>query len=197
MKKSLLILCFVLCSGIVSADAQIIRGSSSIRTVERNRKSRTLDSKRYPCYQGEINVGYGMGGDSLSRFTFETVNGVRINRYLFAGVGVGVSYFTEEYVVMMPVSAALRGYYPVTKRFAPYVSLDLGYTVNPTGDNDYPGGFYMAYGIGFNYGKLNFALGFQRFSYTGYDEIWNGSYTESVENTSHPHTFQVKIGVKF
>lgn len=212
MKRFTAILCFLLLAGVVAADAQIYRGKSSIRTINRTRK---VSSSKYPCYQGEVNLGYGYSpnylpenGDAeyynaeyyntLSRGTFETVNGVRINPYLFAGIGIGIACFYEEAdEVLMPVSASLRGYYPVTKRFEPYVALDLGYSCKLYDLNDYDGGFYMAYGIGFNYGKLNFGIGLQRLIYTDEVSVWRGEYYDYYYKSYPKHTLQIKVGVKF
>ena len=52
---------------------------------------------KLPRYQGEVAFAYGLAvsegtGDLFPRIVFETVHGVRINPYLFAGVGLGINY---------------------------------------------------------------------------------------------------------
>lgn len=62
------------------------------------------DKQRFgklPRYQGEFAFAYGLAvsegmGDLVPRIVFETVHGVRINPYLFAGVGLGINYFYKD-----------------------------------------------------------------------------------------------------
>ena len=53
-------------------------------------------------YQGDVNIGYGLGigGYAVNRFHVETVHGARINPYLFAGAGIGLSYFDNGRAVI-------------------------------------------------------------------------------------------------
>lgn len=197
-----------LLTGIWSADAQIITGSTYSSTTE------YASSAKNTRYQGELNFGYGLGGrasdDSnkedayFSRVFIETVHGMRINDYVFAGIGAGFQYaydkknligFDEDGVGFIPVFLDLKGYYPVTDDFAPYVAVDLGYGLPVMGsDGGYgtklKGGFYASYGIGLNYKKLNFGLGWQHQSFK-YD------YDGQVGDSFGVNSFFVKIGLKF
>ncbi len=164
-------------------------------------------------YQGELNVGYATGGKlkmefegesekmktDFSRPLLETIHGVRVGDYLFGGVGVGVQYAygvlskeAEESAkwntAMMPIFLNLKGYYPVTKNFAPYISLSLGattvlasdantsesnsgsrpghdglgidkYNWSNSSETKLKGGFYCDFGVGFTARKFNFGLG--------------------------------------
>lgn len=177
---------------VTNASAQIVRGSSSVSSVSSAQKSKK-GPKTGLHYQGELNFGYGLAGKlkeegydekfdaNYSRVFFETVNGVRINPYVFAGVGVGVQYSFDWENVTLPVFAALRGYYPVTDRFAPYVAVDLGYSpmLNSSGSD---GGFYAAYGLGLTFGKLNFGFGWQH---------------QTIDDEVKVNSFVVKFGLKF
>lgn len=162
-------------------------------------------------YEGELNVGYGFGGTfSLSgvsgnatygRPFIETVHGARITPYAFVGAGLGVQYATdtEWQTAVMPVFLNLKGLYPVTKDFAPYLSVDLGYSVglSSTGyifsENEctLKGGFYASCGIGLSYKRLNFGLGLQH----------QGMKIEDLYSDIGIHasvnSFFLKIGVKF
>lgn len=185
MRKFLLTILIAAVAGITSSTAQIIRSHSSVSTTEsKSRKG----SKQGIHYQGELNFGYGLGGNTkedgekfdaeYSRVYLETVHGVRINPYAFAGIGVGAQYALDWEEVTLPVFAALRGYYPVTERFAPYVAVDLGYSPALTSSI---GGFYAAYGLGLNFGVLNLGFGWQ---HQEFDE-------QSI------NSFTVKLGFKF
>lgn len=184
--------------GIWSANAQIISGSTYSSSTE---YTSTVKNTRY---QGELNFGYGLGGNvkvdgekydaKFSRAFIETVHGMRINEYAFAGLGFGFQYayddenFNAEGIGMIPLFLDLKGYYPVTDSFAPYVAIDLGYGLPVIGadDGDLKGGFYASYGIGLNYKKLNFGLGWQHQGFKYGDGEGFGV-----------NSFFVKIGLNF
>lgn len=191
MKKILLTVLMIAVAGIAEATAQIYRSHATVSTSQS--KGRKSGKRQGLHYQGELNFGYGLAGKlkeegydekfdaNYSRVFFETVNGVRINPYVFAGVGVGVQYSFDWENVTLPVFAALRGYYPVTDRFAPYVAVDLGYSpmLNSSGSD---GGFYAAYGLGLTFGKLNFGFGWQH---------------QTIDDEVKVNSFVVKLGLKF
>lgn len=202
MKKiCLLALAALICSS--ASYGQILKSSTMV--VEKKQKNATR-------YQGELNFGYGMGGtvkDSdgdkadakFSRVFIETVHGMRINQYAYAGLGFGFQYaydtdnFNEDGVGVIPIFLDLKGYYPVTDTFAPYVAVDLGYGLPVIGtdaayDLTLKGGFYASYGIGLNYKKLNFGLGWQ---HQGFKYEYKGENGDGFSVNS----FFVKIGFKF
>ena len=94
---------------------------------------------KLPRYQGEVAFAYGLAvsegtGDLFPRIVFETVHGVRINPYLFAGVGLGINYFYKDlYIynywgsilegyrggIVLPVFANVKGYLPISRKVAP------------------------------------------------------------------------------
>lgn len=179
-------------------------------------------------YQGELNLGYAVSGKlkltdedgdmekfktNYSRPIIETVHGVRITKYAFVGAGVAVQYAfgkidsseenSEKWDTMMiPVFLNLKGYYPVTEDFAPYISLNFGSSIcamsgmtQSYGSYDYQmkGGFYGEYGIGFNYKRLNFGLGLQH-------QTMKMVYTErnySDEEKWSVNSFYMKVGLTF
>ncbi len=183
---------------------------TTVTRVNREKTYQTSSHKVDIWYEGELNVGYGMGGTikidgesadaKYGRPFIETVHGVRITEYAFAGVGVGFQYACDKQwkVGMMPVFLDLKGYYPVTEHFAPYVAIDFGFSSGVVGTKDFAdeegmdlkGGFYASYGIGLNYKRLNFGLGWQhqgmKFKYEG----------ESSDGFS-VNSFFVKVGLKF
>ena len=65
-------------------------------------RTRSDIAGNFPKYQGEIAAAYGLGVGRVSEFIntdrilFETVHGIRINPYLFTGLGLGFDYFYES-----------------------------------------------------------------------------------------------------
>lgn len=181
-------------------NAGINFGASNTRgTRSDDRSSQGKGDKRYPRYQGEVNVGYGFGGKvkiegekfdaEYGREFVETIHGIRINKYAFAGLGAQLQYIDDPEVLMLPLFIDLKGYYPIGKRFAPYIFVDLGYSLGVSdGDGDLDG-FFASYGLGINYGKLDFGLGWQHQTTYSYHE--GGGYDASV------NSFFLKVGVKF
>lgn len=169
-----------------SVSAQVLKSSTMV--VEKKRTT--------SLYQGEFNVGYGFGGTmsgdggsidaNYSRIFVETVHGVRILPYLFTGIGIGAQYAPDAETATVPIFLDVKGYYPVTDKFAPYIALDFGYSPVVSGDVD--GGAYISYGVGLNYGKLNFGLGwqYQGVHVYGYDDL-----------KASINSFFLKVGVKF
>lgn len=118
-------------------------------------------------YQGELNFGYVVDGD-YSRPFIESIHGVNISGYAFAGVGLGLQYVYNEdrKDVRIPLFVNLKGMYPVTENFSPYITLSLGYNFL-TGIGAYKrfldgvGGFYNDLGVGIKYKAFNLSLGMQ------------------------------------
>ena len=128
---------------------------------------------KFPRYQGEFAFAYGLAvsegtGDLFPRIVFETVHGVRINPYLFAGVGVGVDYFYKDLYIynnwgrvlegyrggtVLPVFANVKGYLPVSRTVALNLSWDLGAAIGIGGY--FSGGteFYTSIGPGVTFGR--------------------------------------------
>lgn len=205
MKKLFILIAAALVAAPVVAFAQ----KTTVTRVNREKTYKTSTRSVDIWYEGELNLGFGTGGTikaggesadaKYARPLIETVHGVRITKYAFAGVGVGFQYAYDDQwkVGMMPVFLNLKGYYPVSEHFAPYVSIDLGYGAGVVGTKDFgeegldlKGGFYASYGIGLNYRRLNFGLGWQhqgmKFKYAG--ESGDGFGVNS---------FFVKVGLKF
>ncbi len=200
--KKLFIAAFVLLLSAPCALAQ----KTTVTNINRERIYKTQEHSVNIWYEGELNVGYGMNGTikadgesedaKYGRPFIETVHGVRITKYAFAGVGVGFQYATEPEIGMLPVFLDLKGYYPVNDNFAPYVAIDLGFSTGVVGTKDFDGygtdlkgGFYASYGIGLNYKRLNFGFGWQ---HQGLKEEYEGESDDYSINS-----FFVKIGLKF
>lgn len=85
-------------------------------------------------YQGEIQAGYAFGtGDSkIDHAGVSMINGWRFNRYLSAGLGIGLDYYFKNgySFVSLPVFANVKGYLPVSDKASLFASLDCGYSVS-------------------------------------------------------------------
>ena len=178
--------------------------------------------KRGIRYQGEVNVGYGFFATQDVSFSdgflyyiynrlggryllFETVHGIRISPHLFTGIGVKMcanenAYFDTAY---LPIFVDVK-YYPINSTFAPYIALDLGYSLQlyQLHSNDAymkedsnPFGFHGMAGIGFNYKYLNVGLGcqIQQILNLDYDYHSDRLIDKKILNTS----LFLKVGVKF
>ncbi len=218
MKKLLCAMIVLVWCGLVGAEAQVYRSSSTVVSSQKSSKV----SKTGIRYQGEFNFGYATGGklnykdaDSektdFSRPFIETIHGVRmLNDYLFVGVGVGVQYaygdvypdsdsgFTWD-TVSIPLFVNVKGYYPVSGNFAPYLSLSMGGSIFATSafdDDDLEekmkGGFYTTFGAGFTYRKLNVGFGLMHQSMKLVDTYDDEEYFKGSVNS-----FYVQLGFKF
>lgn len=111
-------------------------------------------------YQGEVDLGFAVGGDEATGPILETVHGIRITKYAFAGVGVGLHYLIQDGDPLVPVFADFKFYYPVNKNIAPFLNIDAGSEVCN-------GGAYLSAGVGLNYKRWNFSVGIRMNDYSG------------------------------
>lgn len=205
MKKIMLFLAVALLSAPAASFAQ----KMTVTNINREKTYKTTEHRVEIWYEGELNLGYGLAGKlkgdldgdaKYSRPFIETVHGVRITKYAFVGAGLGFQYATDKAweVGMMPVFLNLKGYYPVSEHFAPYVSVDLGYGIGVTGTKDFAeeegldlkGGMYASYGIGLNYKRLNVGLGWQH-------QGMKAEYDGDEAGKFRVNSFFVKVGLKF
>ena len=90
-------------------------------------------------------------------------------------------------LLFVPVYLNLKGYYPVTEIFHPYVNLSLGYAVSPYKFNGgLYGGFYNDFGLGFTAKVFNFGFGLQHQSVK---DFWLDKYINN--------SFYIKFGLKW
>lgn len=143
MKKALLVVCAVLCSMLV-ASAQF--------------KPKPFEMKIK--YRGEVSVGGAFAGkmnvdayffsikmkSALSRPYLETVHGVMISDYIFAGGGLGLQYYAGKIgavagdisvkegkhtwgALTIPLFVNLKGFFPINDDLKPFLNLGLGGTI--------------------------------------------------------------------
>ena len=123
-------------------------------------------------YQGEVDFGYsiGVGTFAMGRANLHTIQGLKIGSYFSTGIGIGLDYYlVNANELMMPVYLNLKGYIPVTEKFSPYFSLDLGVGIGVTSGLQGSSGEVLTPAIGIRAGKFKAQLGYnmQRISESG------------------------------
>lgn len=168
---------------------------------------------KLPRYQGEVAFAYGSAvsegmQDLFPRIVFETVHGVRINPYLFAGVGLGINYFYKDIYfsngwniyelgnsgTVLPVFANVKGYLPVSRKAALNLSWDLGAAIGIGGYFNEGTEFYTSIGPGVTFGRQSggvrgdFSIRFQHMG-----EGLNASCSASESDSKiRPANFQTR-----
>ncbi len=125
-----------------------------------------------PHYVGEFTLGYGTtnkyNGINFynGRALIGMVHGVQVSQYLQVGVGMDVGLKTHYYKghgmrMMFDVYADIRGMYPVTKDFSPFIDMGYGvyYEAMPWNNK---GAFFFQFGPGLRYKKLHYSFGLQK-----------------------------------
>ena len=146
-------------------------------------------------YKGFLDFGYtvGVGDFEEDRIEFSTSHGYQFNPHFYAGIGVGLSYFTDAEVLGVPIFAHIRANL-LDKAISPYVDFRIGYS--PTEDVK---GFYMAPSIGCKINSFNISLGYVMQKapvyYYGYSGGYYGYYYE--ESSENLGGFNFKVGFEF
>lgn len=107
-------------------------------------------------YQGDVQVGYsiGIGLLPMDRINIHMINGIRINKYLSTGLGLGVDYYNikdadySDSELIMPIFLNTKGYLPVSNKTSLFLSLDLGFSVGLTEGVSEMNAFMMTPAIG-------------------------------------------------
>lgn len=112
---------------------------------------------------------------TTAAFTFQTVNGYKFNRRLFAGLGVAADLYATQTII--PIFASIRADFLNQGRFIPFYFADGGYGLDITSSTtniSYKGGAMFATGIGFKVPLHNGAGFLVSFGY----RLQKGSTTE-------------------
>ena len=145
-----------------------------------------------PKYMGEIHIGYGTSGEIngvkayMGRAMLGTLQGMQISNYLSAAFGVDAvmmthRWDTEDMRFAINSYFDVRGYYPVTDRFAPFLDLGLGAQLHVQPWESNTPYFFCQFGPGIKYRKFVFSCGLQQL------DIGDNGLT----------TFYVKTGISF
>ncbi len=121
-------------------------------------------------YQGELLTGFGAGlGDlPMDRIYLQTIQGVRISKYLYTGVGVGLSMimpYTFSYnlpELFMPIYLNIKSYLPVGEKTSMFASLNVGGSFGLTEGVVGTRGIMVCPAVGVSIkNKVNISLGYE------------------------------------
>ncbi|MFI3260018.1 MAG: hypothetical protein R3Y16_07995 [Rikenellaceae bacterium] len=120
-------------------------------------------------YQGEVQTGFGIGTGLLAmdRIFLQTIQGVRVNENLSAGLGIGLNMimpYEFDYSLpelFMPIFVNVKGYLAVNENTSMFASLDLGGAFGLTEGVTGISGVLFAPSVGVSLnGKVNISLGY-------------------------------------
>ncbi|MBR6715361.1 MAG: hypothetical protein IKI83_02830 [Prevotella sp.] len=132
-----------------TVEAQFVNADKSGKV--KNVSSSTFDGNGPERgYKGFIEGGYtvGVGDYKSGRAELITTHGYQFNNYIFAGVGAGAKYYTDDELWAFPIYADVRANI-LNHSISPFVDLKIGYAA---GDVD---GFLLIPSIGCRYGFNN------------------------------------------
>lgn len=151
-------------------------------------------------YQGEVMLGAGFELESeMGYLQLEMINGLRINRYLSAGVGGGVSVSMGDEAFLFPIYVNATGHFPVAKKLDLKAGLNLGTKLDYAYGES--GGFLLRpeFGIGIRFTErfcLNIALKYEFYTYR-YDLIPEGNWIGPVDVRLKYNQIGLKLGFEF
>lgn len=180
---------------IFAAFAALLIGLPAIASTPAGSYDEELRGRSKPTsqirHQVEVSAGFITGGNlktklfgnvatNLSRPTLDIVYGARFNPYLFAGIGTGLQYAYGECNLIhhfdvgspdkwgalgIPLYVNVKGYYPVSRLVAPYITLSIGHAFIATsnfsqeGYGKLNGGLYCKFGAGVTISNFTLSLG--------------------------------------
>lgn len=112
-------------------------------------------------YHTDVMGGYNMGFGNWSAggWSLHTIQGVLINPWIAAGLGLGIDQYAELSGAALPIYVSVKGMLPTASRFTPFVSAGGGYCVGLSGDISGRGGLYWSADLGLKYRKFAFKIG--------------------------------------
>ncbi|NDV47847.1 hypothetical protein D0T49_12400 [Paludibacter sp. 221] len=173
-------------------------------------------------YEKSIELGYaiGVGEYNNNTINLSMINGYRFSDYLYTGVGVGIGYSnaityvnknrygtideTRATALLVPIFAQIKANF-TNGDISPFVSLNVGYTIDLNSYLKHAPGFMLQPNFGVDF-KLNekssiYALvGFnlQHFDYVYTYNLGTSSSNWDVENRSEMFkAIDIKVGFKF
>lgn len=129
-----------------------------------------VNAQKLP-YTNHTEAGLLAGNGVNPSFTFQTFNGVRIQKWKFeAGLTTGVDIYSQ--MIILPLSAGVKWNPFNTKAISPFVSVNAGYGFawlqRPSDNLNYSGGYMFNPSVGLRIktkkdaAKLNLSLGFRQ-----------------------------------
>lgn len=139
-------------------------------------------------YRGFLEAGYtiGVGDYGEGRVDITTSHGYQVCPYFFAGVGVGLNYYTNGEVFGVPLFADLRADI-LNNNITPFVDFKIGYSVADVS------GFYMCPSLGCRFGfgnnlGMHISVGYtyQKYKYKGTIGYYTYNYDDYGYGYSYP-----------
>lgn len=152
-------------------------------------------------------IGY-IGGNNLfgnytDAFNIHALGGYQFNRFVSAGLGVGVDFYNVNLGSIIPVYAMTRGYLKKAN-VSPYYQLAAGYGFPIQNEDSFfdeaSGGYYLSPELGFRFGgsaEANFTMGF---GLQWQKATYRQDFGDGISNNQDTYTFRrfnFKIGVLF
>ena len=99
---------------------------------EQRYKSQNNEYRINRGYRGFVETGYdiGVGKASSGRLELITTQGYQFNKLLFAGLGVGIGYWTEAKETCTPLFVDVRTDIPTGTKINPFLDLKVGTDVS-------------------------------------------------------------------
>ncbi len=148
-------------------------------------------------YKGFIEGGYtiGVGDYDLGRLELITTHGYQFNQYIFAGVGAGFKYYTDDELWAYPIFGDIRANI-LNNSISPFVDFKIGYAA---GDAD---GFFLTPSVGCRFGFKNncamtVSVGYEMQKGTIYSYYYYGGYYYDDESTETIGGLALKVGFEF
>lgn len=193
MKKIFVLFLAALFIVPLTASAQ----KTTVTHINRNKTYRTITTvkpQRKVWYQGEVDLGFAFFGEDETKTTgpmVETIHGVRINKHVFIGAGIGLHYpIGGDDDVYVPIFADFKVFCAVNRKVSPFLNIDAGY-------EPCVGGFYFNTSLGLKYKRWQFSVGVRGhnvdYSESGYFD-GNYYYHEDIDPAYFGY---VKVGFTF
>lgn len=129
-----------------NADIAKIAAEKPFHSFQNNGRGYMNYTELGPLVAGKTTID----GVTTAAFSFQTINGYRFKRWLFAGAGAGVDLYATQ--TILPLFASVRGDLAGSNNIIPFYFADAGYGVNITqnsaSNTDFRGGLLYAAGLG-------------------------------------------------
>lgn len=179
-----------LCS---TAFAQFANTNSNTR----NNRGTTSKADFGPVsYKGFVEGGYALGvGDfDFDRIDVSTSHGIQISR-VFLGLGVGIKYFHDEEVLVIPIVADFRVNF-LNNDVTPFIGTKIGCSAGKSGGFTLTPAIGCRFKIQDNFG-LNLSLGYDLQKSKVHLYYYSGSHLYHTKVTENLGAIVFKIGFEF